>query len=78
MTTKIRIGIIGLGYLGKFHYQKYMLNPSVKVTSIVDTARLILKLSRIIISLNLNHIEIFLIKLMLYLLLHQQLLIIKL
>ena len=35
---KIRIGIVGLGYLGKFHYQKYMLNPSVKVTSIVDTA----------------------------------------
>ena len=37
MTTKIRIGIIGLGYLGKFHYQKYMLNPSVNVTSVVDT-----------------------------------------
>ena len=37
MTTKIRIGIIGLGYLGKFHYQKYMSNPSVNVTSVVDT-----------------------------------------
>ena len=37
MTAKIRIGIIGLGYLGKFHYQKYMSNPSVNVTSVVDT-----------------------------------------
>ncbi len=36
ISDKIRVGVIGLGYLGKFHYQKYKLNKSVNVTSVVD------------------------------------------
>ena len=39
MSNKIRVGIVGLGYLGKFHLEKYQLNKSVNVTSIVDTDR---------------------------------------
>ena len=34
--SKIRVGVIGLGYLGKFHFEKYSSNKSVKLTSIVD------------------------------------------
>lgn len=37
INNKIRIGIIGLGYLGKFHYQKYKANKLVNLTSVVDT-----------------------------------------
>ena len=37
INDKIRIGVIGLGYLGKFHYQKYKASKLVKLTSIVDT-----------------------------------------
>ena len=37
VSKKIRIGVIGLGYLGKFHYQKYRKNKLVKITSVVDT-----------------------------------------
>tara|TARA_Y200000002_G_scaffold61114_1_gene46348 strand:- start:3412 stop:4329 length:918 start_codon:yes stop_codon:yes gene_type:complete len=37
VNNKIRIGVIGLGYLGKFHYQKYKANKLVNLTSIVDT-----------------------------------------
>lgn len=36
ISNKIRVGVIGLGYLGKFHYQKYKLNKSVNLTSVVD------------------------------------------
>jgi predicted dehydrogenase len=36
-SNKIRIGVIGLGYLGKFHYQKYKASRLVKLTSVVDT-----------------------------------------
>ena len=36
ISNKIRVGVIGLGYLGKFHYQKYKLNRSVNLTSVVD------------------------------------------
>ena len=36
MSTKIRIGVVGLGYLGKYHLEKYQKNKSVKVTSVVD------------------------------------------
>jgi len=36
ISNKIRVGVIGLGYLGKFHYQKYKLNRSVSLTSVVD------------------------------------------
>ena len=35
-NSKIRVGVIGLGYLGKFHFEKYRSNKSVKLTSIVD------------------------------------------
>ena len=37
VNNKIRIGVIGLGYLGKVHYQKYKANKHVKLTSVVDT-----------------------------------------
>ena len=37
INDKIRIGVIGLGYLGKFHYQKYKASKLVKLTSVVDT-----------------------------------------
>ncbi|MDC0985316.1 Gfo/Idh/MocA family oxidoreductase [Gammaproteobacteria bacterium] len=37
INDKIRIGVIGLGYLGKFHYQKYRASKLVKLTSVVDT-----------------------------------------
>jgi predicted dehydrogenase len=37
ISNKIRIGVIGLGYLGKFHYQKYKASKLVKLTSVVDT-----------------------------------------
>ena len=36
INNKIRIGVIGLGYLGKFHYQKYKANKFVNLTSVVD------------------------------------------
>ena len=37
INNKIRVGVIGLGYLGKFHYQKYKANKLVNLTSVVDT-----------------------------------------
>ena len=36
VNNKIRIGVIGLGYLGRFHYQKYKANKLVNLTSVVD------------------------------------------
>ncbi len=36
VNNKIRVGVIGLGYLGKFHYQKYKNNKNVNLTSVVD------------------------------------------
>ena len=36
VNSKIRAGVIGLGYLGKFHFEKYKSNKSVNLTSIVD------------------------------------------
>jgi len=36
VSSKIRAGVIGLGYLGKFHFEKYKSNKSVTLTSIVD------------------------------------------
>ena len=36
LNNKIRIGVIGLGYLGKFHYKKYKENKLVDLTSVVD------------------------------------------
>ncbi len=37
MSSKIRVGVIGLGYLGKFHLEKYKSHKSVNLTSVVDT-----------------------------------------
>ena len=36
VNSKIRVGVIGLGYLGKFHFEKYKSNKSVNLTSIAD------------------------------------------
>ncbi len=36
MNKKIRVGVIGIGYLGKFHLQKYKSNNSVNLTSAID------------------------------------------
>ena len=36
VNSKIRVGVIGIGYLGKFHFEKYKSNKSVTLTSIVD------------------------------------------
>ena len=36
VNSKIRVGVIGLGYLGKFHFEKYSSNKSINLTSIVD------------------------------------------
>tara|TARA_B100001059_G_scaffold162828_1_gene162331 strand:- start:632 stop:1546 length:915 start_codon:yes stop_codon:yes gene_type:complete len=37
INNKIRIGVIGLGYLGKFHYQKYKASKLANLTCVVDT-----------------------------------------
>ena len=36
ISNKIRVGVIGLGYLGKFHFEKYKQNRSVNLTCAVD------------------------------------------
>jgi predicted dehydrogenase len=36
ISNKIRIGVIGLGYLGKFHFEKYRQSRSVNLTCAVD------------------------------------------
>ena len=36
MSKKIRVGVIGIGYLGKFHLEKYRLNKSANLTCLVD------------------------------------------
>ena len=35
--NKIKVGVIGLGYLGKFHYQKYKANRHASLVAVVDT-----------------------------------------
>ena len=34
--TQTRIGVIGVGYLGKFHARKYMANPEVELVGVAD------------------------------------------
>lgn len=34
---KVKIGVVGCGYLGKFHAEKYFSNPKVELTALVDT-----------------------------------------
>jgi len=35
--NKIKVGVVGLGYLGKFHYQKYKSNRYADLVAVVDT-----------------------------------------
>lgn len=34
---KLRVGVVGVGYLGKFHAQKYQYMPDVELVGVVDT-----------------------------------------
>jgi predicted dehydrogenase len=35
-NNNLRVGVVGVGYLGRFHAQKYALQPNVKLVSVVD------------------------------------------
>jgi predicted dehydrogenase len=37
MVDKLRVGVVGVGYLGKFHAQKYRRMPDVELVAVVDT-----------------------------------------
>ncbi|PIE68010.1 MAG: UDP-N-acetyl-D-glucosamine dehydrogenase [Deltaproteobacteria bacterium] len=37
MSDKLRVGVIGVGYLGRFHAQKYRHMPDVELVGVVDT-----------------------------------------
>jgi len=37
INNKIKVGVIGLGYLGNFHYQKYKANRHASLVAVVDT-----------------------------------------
>ena len=37
--SKIRVAVIGIGYLGEFHAQKYQANKNAELVAIVDTNR---------------------------------------
>jgi predicted dehydrogenase len=37
--NELRLGVIGVGYLGKFHAEKYTAMPGVKLTGVADTNR---------------------------------------
>ena len=36
MSKKLNIAVIGVGYLGNFHCEKYAQHPSVELVSVVD------------------------------------------
>jgi predicted dehydrogenase len=36
-SDDLRVGVIGVGYLGRFHAQKYAVQPHVKLVAVVDT-----------------------------------------
>lgn len=36
-TSKLRVGVVGVGYLGKFHAEKYAHMPDVELVGVVDT-----------------------------------------
>jgi predicted dehydrogenase len=38
-NAKLRVGVIGVGYLGKFHAEKYAAHPDVHLMGVVDTDR---------------------------------------
>ena len=58
VNSKIRVGVIGLGYLGKFHFEKYRSNKSVNLTSIVDIDKKNLDLVDSQIFIRLLHLKI--------------------
>ena len=35
--SKVKIAVIGIGYLGEFHAQKYKVNKNAELVGIVDT-----------------------------------------
>ncbi|NIQ08949.1 MAG: Gfo/Idh/MocA family oxidoreductase, partial [Gammaproteobacteria bacterium] len=35
-TEKLRAAVIGVGYLGRFHAQKFQANPDVELIAVVD------------------------------------------
>ncbi|BBO81389.1 UDP-N-acetylglucosamine 3-dehydrogenase [Desulfosarcina ovata subsp. sediminis] len=40
VNTKLRIGVVGVGYLGKFHAQKYHHMPDVDLVGVADTDKI--------------------------------------
>ena len=34
--AKLRVGVVGVGYLGKFHAEKYAAMPDVELVAVVD------------------------------------------
>ena len=37
-NTTLRVGVVGVGYLGRFHAQKYATQPEVSLVAVVDTS----------------------------------------
>lgn len=35
--SRVRVGVVGVGYLGRFHAQKYAANPKAKLVGVVDS-----------------------------------------
>ena len=56
VNNKIKVGIVGLGYLGKFHFEKYQANKSVNLTCVVDINDKNLKSLSQIMYINHSHI----------------------
>lgn len=38
-TSPLRVGVVGVGYLGKFHAEKYAKHPDVQLVGVVDTQK---------------------------------------
>src|SRR3989337_3532002 len=39
MKKKVKIGVVGVGYLGRFHAEKYKSLPSVELVGVIDADR---------------------------------------
>jgi predicted dehydrogenase len=39
-SRNLRVGVVGVGYLGKFHAEKYARNPEVELVGVVDSDRI--------------------------------------
>jgi predicted dehydrogenase len=37
--SAIKVGVVGVGYLGKFHAEKYATSAKAKLVAVVDTRR---------------------------------------